>query len=88
MIHNPWNNQTCAALQQIAQTKDTDDLLDISDAYWDDGSAGDCIDAIGSALETGQLSPIGTPIWLLYIGETALYFVGDEASIRTRLSQI
>lgn len=88
MIHNQWDSPACAALQQIASNKDYDDVLDICDARWTDGSAGDCIDAIGQALEVGQLSTMGTPIWLIYLEETAVYFVGDEASIRTRLGQI
>lgn len=88
MIHDQFTNAKCASLQTLAATKDERDVLDIANAYWADGSAGDCGDAIGAALEEGQKFSIGTPIWNFFLHDVAVFFVGDEPSVRARITAL
>ena len=87
-VLSQFEDPRCASLQRLASTKDTDDVLDIADSYWADGSTGDCSDAIGKALEKGQQYASGTPVWIFFIGEISLFFVGDEASVRAAIALI
>lgn len=88
MIHDQFTNTQCASLQKLAVTKNYRDVLKITNAYSGGGSAGDCNNAIGAALEEGQKFPVGTPIWLFFLNDYAVFFIGDEPSVRARINAL
>lgn len=83
-----FSDARCASIQQLANAKNYEDVLDIADSYWDDGSAGDCIYAIGEALVKGMRHGAGTPVWQFYLGETAVFFIGSEASVKAKINAL
>ena len=88
MVYDQFGSPHCALLQILAATKNDEDVWDIADAAWDDGSAGDCISAIAQALETGQQFPEETPVWYFFLGGTAYMFVGSEPDVRARINAL
>jgi len=87
MPNDPFSAQA-QQLSQIAATKDSHALANASDAFWADGSAGDCIWAIGEALETGMRHNPGTPIWHFYVDDNAYFFIGSFTDVKARIEAL
>jgi len=88
MIFEEFFDARCRQIKIIAEAKDYKDVLDIADAYWGDGSAGDTINSIAAALEHAQQFSAGTPVWEFFLNDTAVFFVGSEADVTAKLNAL
>ena len=88
MIKEQFFDSQAAQLAQLAETKNYDAVCDAAIIFFEDGSLGDAITAIGQALEAGQQFQPNTPIWQLFVEETACFFVGSFANVKAQIEAL